>query len=103
MPITALPKLEALLDQYSESDSVDWTIVAKEDIAKHGQAGVVLRGARYRKGMSQKELAKRSGVSQDNISRIENGKRPIGEKVAKKLSKPLDINYKLLLEDYTSP
>lgn len=49
--------------------------------------------------MSQKELAKRSGVSQENISRIENGKRVIGEKVAKKLAKPLKINYLLLLDD----
>ncbi len=60
---------------------------------------MVLRGARGREKMSQKDLAKQSGVSQDNISRIENGKRSVGEKLAKKLAKPLKINYLLLMED----
>lgn len=99
LPLTAIPKLEKFLDQYSENDSVDWTVVASEDIKNHGQAGMVLRGARFRENMSQKRLAEKSGVSQENISRIENGKRPLGEKVAKKLAKPLKISYKLLLED----
>lgn len=91
--------LEAFLNKYAERDSVDWTVVAKDSIAKYKQAGMVLRGARFRESMSQKELAKLSGVSQDNISRIENGKRKVGEKVAKRLAKPLNINYLLLLED----
>jgi ribosome-binding protein aMBF1 (putative translation factor) len=101
LPVEALPKLKALLNQYSESEdeSVDWTVVAGSDIAKYGEVGIVLRGARFRENMSQKELAKQSGISQENISRIENGKRPVGEKVAKKLAKPLKINYKLLLEE----
>lgn len=92
-------KFESFLKEYEKSDSIDWREVAKESIDKYKQAGMVLRGARFREGLSQKELSKRSGVSQDNISRIENGKRVVGEKVAKKLSKPLKINYLLLLED----
>lgn len=99
IPIENVKNLEAFLSKYEESESVDWTVVAKDSIAKHKQAGMVLRGARFRENMTQKELAKRSGVSQDNISRIENGKRVVGEKVAKKLAKPLKINYLLLLED----
>lgn len=101
LPTTAVKHLEAFLLKYTDDDSVDWTDVAKDSVAKHKQAGMVLRGARYRENMSQKELAKRSGVSQENISRIENGKRSVGEKVAKKLARPLKINYLLLLEDYT--
>jgi len=101
LPAKALPKLEAFLNKYTEDDSVDWTVVVKDSIAKHKQAGMVLRGARFRENMSQKELARRSGVSQENISRIENGKRGVGEKVAKKLAKPLKIDYQLLLEEYT--
>ncbi len=102
LPATALAKLEAFLNKYSESDSVDWSVVAKDSIAKHKQAGMVLRGARFRENMSQKELAERSGISQENISRIENGKRSVGEKVAKKLAKPLKIDYNLMLEDYVT-
>jgi DNA-binding XRE family transcriptional regulator len=99
IPIESAGHFESLLNKYEKSDSLDWEVLAKDSIAKHKQAGMVLRGARYRENMSQKELATRSGVSQDNISRIENGKRSIGEKVAKKLAKPLKINYKLLLEN----
>ena len=98
VPIESAGLFEEILNKYEESDSVDWEVVAKESIAKHKKAGMVLRGARYRESMSQKDLANLSGVSQDNISRIENGKRGVGEKLAKKLAKPLKINYLLLLE-----
>lgn len=102
IPTRFFGQFEAFLKEYEKDESIDWKEVAKESIAKHKQAGMVLRGARFREGLSQKELAKRSGVSQDNISRIENGKRIVGEKVAKKLAKPLKINYLLLLEDAIS-
>ncbi len=101
LPLVAVREINAVIRKYSGDDSTHWSIVAKEDIAKRGQSGMVLRGARYRENMSQKELAAKSGVSQENISRIENGKRSVGEKVAKKLAKALKINYCLLVEDYT--
>jgi DNA-binding XRE family transcriptional regulator len=100
LPLAAIPELENFLNEHSEEGSLDWTVVSKESIEKHGQTGMVLRGARFRENMSQKELASLSGVSQENISRIENGKRRIGKKVAIKLAKPLKIDYKLLVEDY---
>lgn len=93
-----LGKLETFLDKYGESESVSWEELAKDDIAKYGKAGIALRGARYREGFSQKELAKRTGISQDNISKMENGKRPIGEKVAKKLAKALKIDFEHLTD-----
>lgn len=45
------------------------------------------KSSRYRENMSQVELAKISGVHQNEISKIENGKRGVGEKLAKKLAK----------------
>ena len=96
VPAKHLQKLEAFLEKYSESDSLSWEELAKDDIAKYGKAGIVLRGVRYREGLSQKELAKRTGISQENISKMENGQRPIGEKVAKKLAKVLRIDFELL-------
>lgn len=76
-----------------------WEDLAKERIAKYKKSGIALRGARYREGMSQKELGKRTGISQDNISRMENGKRAIGEQGAKKLAKVLSIDPTLLKDE----
>jgi len=97
IPAEHIHKLESFLDKYGESESISWEELAKDDIAKYGKPAIALRGARYREGFSQKELAKRTGITQDNISKMENGKRPIGEKVAKKLAKALNINFELLI------
>jgi ribosome-binding protein aMBF1 (putative translation factor) len=99
LPSKYLEKLETFIEKYSEdeSSSIAWEELAHERIAKYKKAGLVLRGARYREGLSQKELAKRSGISQENISKMENGSRPIGEKVAKALAKALHIEESLLL------
>lgn len=53
---------------------------------------------RYREDILQRVLAEKSGVTQNEISNIENGKRPVGEKVAKKLAKTLNFDYRLLFE-----
>jgi len=92
-------KLEAFLEKYGHSDSTPWEELAADRIAKYKKAGLALRGARGREGMSQKTLAKKSGISQENISKIENGKRIVGEKVAKKLAKPLRMYWKHLVEE----
>lgn len=100
-------KLANLLENWTEptedlitpwNQAIPWEQAAADRIAKYKQAGLVLRGARYREGISQKELAKKCGISQDNLSRMENGKRTIGEKTAKKLAKALNIDYRLLIE-----
>jgi DNA-binding XRE family transcriptional regulator len=71
-----LHKLEAFLEKYGASESVLWEELAKGRVAKYKKAGLALRGARYREGLSQKELAHRTGISQENISKMENGRRP---------------------------
>ena len=93
-----LQKLEDFLEKYGESESIAWEDLAKDRISKYKKLGLALRGARYREGISQKELAKRTGISQENISRMENGKRAVGEQVAKKLAKVLRIDFELLLD-----
>ncbi len=94
VPAKHLEKLEAFLEKYGQlEESVLWEELAASRIKKYGKAGLALRGARYREGVSQKELAKRCGITQENISKMENGQRPIGEKVAKKLAKALHIDF----------
>ena len=88
--------------QHEEEDDdspVAWEVLAKERIEKYKKSGLVLRGMRYREGFSQKKLAKESGVSQNEISNIENGKRTVGKKIAEKLSDALNFDYRLLLDD----
>ena len=77
-------------------EATPWEALAKHRIERYSKAGIALRGARYREGLSQKELAKRSGISQENLSKMENGKRPIGKQTAKKLAKALSIPPSLL-------
>src|ERR1700690_1225481 len=79
VPAKHLQKLEDFLEKYGESDSISWEELAKDRIAKYKKSGLALRGARYRENLSQKELAKRTGISQENISKMENSQRTIGK------------------------
>ena len=97
IPSKHFQKLESFLEKYGDETSVPWEELAKSRIAKYKKQGLALRGARYREGLSQKALSKRTGISQVNISKMENGTRPIGERVGKRLAKALRIDYKLFL------
>lgn len=91
-----------------ESDGVINTVedgggaVPADDVFKHldkkyTRPGVAIRGARGKEGMSQATLAKRLGIPQGNLSKMENGKRPIGRAMAKRLAQVLNINYRIFL------
>lgn len=56
-----------------------------EEVFPRFHAGHALRGARYREDVSQRQLAKLTGVSVQNLSGMENGQRPISEDMAKHL------------------
>ena len=61
------------------------------------EPSVYLSGLRYREDLTQKELGEIIGVDQSNISKMENGERPIGKKIAKKLSDTFNVDYRLFL------
>jgi len=100
IPLSHQKELEKVLEEYLEDDdtSVEWEVLAKDRIEKYKKSGLVLRGMRYREGLSQKQLAEASGITQNEISNIENGKRTVGKKVAEKLAKVLNFDYRMLLE-----
>ncbi len=62
------------------------------------KGAVHLKGSRLKEGLSQQDLSDISGVSRNNISKMENGSRAIGELVANKLAKCLKIDYRLLVQ-----
>lgn len=57
----------------------------------------MLRGARYKAELTQKRLADMLDIRQHHLSEMENGKRPIGKEMAKRLAKALDSDYRLFL------
>ena len=59
--------------------------------------GIALAGARGKEGLTQRQLSEMTGIPQRHISEIENGKRPIGKEIAKKLGKALKISYRVFL------
>lgn len=64
---------------------------------KYTEAGALLRGTRHREGMSQIEFAKRIGVTQGDLSKMEKGSRSIGKSIAKRIEKEFGVNYRYFL------
>lgn len=78
------------------SDSVPWR-EANPELSDEDLPGICLRRSRYKEGLTQKQLADMIGIPQRHISEMENGKRPIGREMAKRLGKALNIGYKVFL------
>lgn len=64
---------------------------------KYTKAGVLLRGVRYREGLTQLEMAKKINITQADLSKMESGKRPIGKIIAKRIEKIFGVNYRYFL------
>ena len=79
----------------NNAESVPWRKAL--EVGAGDVPGLALRGARYREGLTQAQLAQRVGVPQRHISEMENGKRPIGKAMAQRLGLALGINYKVFL------
>ena len=62
------------------------------------KAGALLKGLRLREGLTQVAFAKKIKVTQANLSNMENGKRPIGKIIAKRIEKVFGANYRYFLE-----
>ena len=76
-------------------DGEEW--VTAEEVFPDGSPAMALRGLRGREGLTQSELAARLDVSQNVISEMESGKRPISPKMAKRLGEEFDLPYKVFL------
>ena len=70
--------------------------VQKVDVDTAG-AGQRLTNARLEKGLSMWELSRRAGISQPQISLLENGKYQLKRKAGEKLAKALDVGADWLL------
>jgi DNA-binding XRE family transcriptional regulator len=68
-----------------------------EEVFPDLHAGSAIRGLRDREELTQAQLAEKIGVKRHHISEMENGKRPIGKEMAKRLAYALHTDYKLFL------
>jgi DNA-binding XRE family transcriptional regulator len=62
------------------------------------QAGALLKGLRHRENMTQTTFAEKINITQADLSKMENGRRPVGKRIAKRLAALFEVNYKLFLE-----
>ena len=78
-------------------DEYDDRLYSIEEVFPDFHIGHALRGLRSREGLTQKQLAEMIGAKPSHISEMENGKRPIGKEMAKRLARALRTEYKVLL------
>ena len=80
-----------------KEDSIPWRAAAKDLIKKYTETGMLIRGGRHKAGLTQRELAKKIGILPHHISEMEHGKRPISKKMAQKLGKIFNVDYRVFL------
>lgn len=83
--------------QLEKEESLNWKDAFKEAFGDMSPSAVSLRGMRNREGWTQAELGEKIGVSQANLSKMENGKRPIGKIMAKRLADIFETDYRIFL------
>jgi DNA-binding XRE family transcriptional regulator len=94
---------ETVLQAYIEPRKLNRpdNVLPKDFFASYEQAytkaGCLLQGLRARENLTQVQFAKKIGVSQSNLSSMENGRRPIGKDIAKRIAAAFDINYRYFL------
>lgn len=102
LPIAVEKEAEAFIRQRLSELEADSEVVSIEEAFPELSDEVkgpstVLRGARHRENLTQKQLADKLGIRQHHLSEMENGKRPIGKETAKKLAEVLYCDYRVFL------
>jgi DNA-binding XRE family transcriptional regulator len=91
----------ALLKDYrvdGRSESIPSEQVFERLNAKRGgKSASVLRGYRYRAGLTQAQLAEKLDITQGDLSKMENGTRPIGKRMAQRLAAFFKTDYRVFL------
>jgi len=96
----AIPKAVAekyLMRRSPSKGAVPASVVFEKLHTQFTKAGVLLKGLRTRENLSQIDFAKKIEVTQANLSNMENGRRPIGKIVAKRIEKVFGVNYRYFL------
>ena len=105
VPAAHAPKVCAVIEnvlallpgQEAGAEADEDRLYTVEEVFPDTHPGDILRGARYREGLTQARLAAMIGVKPSHISEMEKGKRPIGKDMAKRLAKALNMSYQVFL------
>lgn len=106
IPITETSKAEKIHPQRSDLNAVDADepIEATEsEVYRQIKAEMTntpderLKLNRLRTGMTQAQLAKKCAIRKEHLSLMEQGKRPIGLSIAKKLASALGVDHQAFL------
>jgi ribosome-binding protein aMBF1 (putative translation factor) len=95
LPPDKVEEIKKVVAQYGGEESGN--IVPWREVFPDFNPGVAVRGGRKKAGLTQKDLARLIGVSQNHISDMEHGKRPIGKEMAKRLAGVLQVDYRVFL------
>jgi len=94
------PRAAAILElvrEYQVEENVPADEVLRDVYKKYGKTGSVIRGFRAREDMTQIELARKLDVTQGDLSKMENGKRPVGKEMARRLAKVFSTDYRVFI------
>ena len=86
-----------LVREYQVEENVPADEVLGDVYSKYGKTGSVIRGFRARENMTQIELARKLGVTQGDLSKMENGKRPVGKEMARRLAKVFRSDFRVFV------
>ncbi len=95
-------KAYAIPRKVAEKYLVEEQSVSSHDVfskleQKLTKTGALLKGLRTREGLTQLEFSERIEVTQSNLSNMENGRRPIGKIIAKRIEKIFKVDYRYFL------
>jgi DNA-binding XRE family transcriptional regulator len=94
---TKIRTRKKLIKPVLKEKNIPWREAFKERIRKHSEGGLMLKGARSKANVTQKDLGCALAISQHHISEMENGKRPIGKEMARRFAAFFDSDYRLFL------
>jgi DNA-binding XRE family transcriptional regulator len=72
-------------------------LIPAAEVFPDGNPAMALRGLRVKEDITQIELAKRLGISQNMVSSMESGKRTVTAKTAKRIEQEFGVTYKAFL------
>ena len=104
VPRSIVPQLEKQLRPHrlqEEGETADDALTSEvffsDEHGQYPQWATNLRGLRYRENLTQIEFADKIGVSQSNLSAMENGRRPIGKEIAGRIGAAFAVDYRHFL------